>query len=95
MNKVLIVVVPHAVSNPRAMMVVFQNAGFALSAMMSSLRFPGIAKFTKLLGGDGLLLWDFGNWSVCGFVVAPENHNGELEKESSDNPFFSWFEVAD
>ena len=95
MDKVLIVVIPHAVSNPRTMVVVFQNTSLALSAMMSSLGFPSITMLAVLLSGDRLLFRDFRYWGVCGFVIAPENQNGELEEESSYNPFFSGFKIAD
>lgn len=94
MDKVLIVVIPNAVSNPRTMVVIFQNASFALSTMMGSLWFPSIAVFTILFSCDRLLFRNFGYWGVGSFVIAPENQNGELEEESSYNPFFSRFKIA-
>lgn len=75
MNKVLMVMISHTIAYPGTMMVILEHTGSTLSAMMSSLRFPGIADLTVLLSSDRLLSRDLGDLSIAGFVVAPEYHD--------------------
>ena len=79
LNKELVVMVPHAVCNPRTVMVKPQDASTALSAVSRSLWFPRIAVLTKLFLSDSVLERNFPWFGKRGPEVSQKHHDSKTE----------------